>query len=271
MSLLDSLKNLATSLLGGSKTYSASNNVNKSVYYPVSGPVSSPASTGLSQSQKNAIAFATVKEKTAQGRAVLAGVGAATLAVVLPATVPAIGTAASSVGKYALSHPIQTAASALVGVPFVGTLISENPKLITELPSKSAAVARSLSDTISDHPVAAGVIGSVAGGVALYEVGKAILGGEDSSVAKTTESNNNAVTPNYAVLTGQTPSTEQQSELTQPRIEPEASIPDAVSTKRRKKRAVKAPVTQTQSQRMNVLINNVALSGKAEKYIKVTN
>jgi len=179
------------------------------------------------------------------------------------ATMSLLSSATSTIGKQATQHPIQTFIAGTVGIPTVLGVIAEKPSLLTSLPQTAYEGGKKLVNVIEEHPIASAIVGSVGGGVALYEAGKAIGIFDDK--------NNNTITPNYAVMTQTTPTAEQEEVSLTPSIEPQQQdIMPSVPRKKRKKLIKPAP-TQTQSQRMNVQINNVELSGRTKKYIKVAN
>jgi len=170
----------------------------------------------------------------------------------------AVGTLLKSVGSKvvssALAHPIQTTAAALVGVPFVVGAIKSNPSLVTSLPSNSFSAGAGLAKTIEEHPVASGIIGSVAGGALLYEGYKALTGGDttinNNGLASEIPASNGAVT-NLPSTTGTgTIPTNQEKPIT-----PETQT---ISVGKRKKARHKTTVKQQSAiiNRVSVLINN---------------
>ncbi len=79
---------------------------------------------------------------------------------------------ASSVGTKLVTNPIPTTAAVLVGAPLIAGIVSNKPSLLVDLPKASFQTGKKLIDVIEKHPVEAGLVGAVTGGVLAYEVFK---------------------------------------------------------------------------------------------------
>jgi len=90
----------------------------------------------------------------------------------------AAATTAAAIGKAAIVHPIQTTTATLIGIPLITGLLSTGSpeRNIAAIGSSSYKAGSELGNVITEHPIAAAVIGSITGGVAAYEIGKALIG-----------------------------------------------------------------------------------------------
>lgn len=203
---------------------------------------------------------------TTAGKALGLGIAAtgAALLVTTGAAAKAVKVVAPKVASTAIAHPLATASGVLVGAPLLTGVISKKPELVTELPKKSFETGQGLVDIISEHPIASGAVASVTGGVAAYEVGKAIFGKGETVIENNIPEVSAATTPALEAI----PS----ASLNQTPVNPSQNIPTTPQTvsiapkKRYKKRKVAtSPIFRNN---VHIEIDNKPVGMSNKRYLR---